>query len=106
MKKVFMFFNVFMVSVISTLVALTISFLFMIFKSKKDGYRTTFFDALFFESTTSPEGIVNLNFGVKNFEPIIWTSVAIFGFILLTIYFYNQLLSRKRLLIPGNENKN
>lgn len=107
MKKIFQLFNAFMISAISTLVLLIISFLFMLFSSKKDGYRTTFFDAIFFRSTTNSKGAVSINFGVQNYEPIIWTLVAIFGFTLLTMYFYNQLLlRRKRLLMLNDENKN
>ena len=105
MKKLFPLFNALIISVISTLICLTISFLFMLFSSKENGYRTTFFNAIFFKSTTNSEGAVSINFGVQNFEPIIWTLVAIFGFVVVTMHFYNQLLLRKKSLMARNENK-
>lgn len=105
MKKLFLLFNALIISGVSTLICLTISFLFMLFGSKEDGYRTAFFDAIFFKSTTNSDGVVSVNFGVQNFEPIIWTLVAIFGFVVLTMYFYNRLLLRKESLLARNDNK-
>lgn len=106
MKRAFYLFNAFIVSVITTLVIVTISFLFMLFSGKEDGYRTTFFNAIFFKSTTNTKGAVSINFGVNHFWPIIWTTAAIFCFSLLTIYFYNQLLLRRKSLLMHDENKN
>lgn len=97
MKKFFLIFNAFIISVIATLIIVTLSFLLMLFSSKEDGFRSTFFNAIYFKSTTSANGVVSINFGVQNFIPIFWTVIIIFVFVLLTMNFYNYLLARKKL---------
>ncbi len=68
-------------SIITTLVILTISFLSMMFSSGEDGMRKTFFDTLFFESTTKTDGSVGIHFGLTEYYlPIIYTLIIFLAF--------------------------
>lgn len=68
-------------SMITTIVILLGSFLVMLFSSSEDGIRKTFFNTLFFESTTKSDGVVDMHFGLtENYIPILLTIFIIFIF--------------------------
>ncbi|HSH23919.1 MAG TPA: hypothetical protein VLA13_00055 [Massilibacterium sp.] len=76
---------------ITTLFILTVSFMIMLFSSGEEGYRTTYFDSIFFKSTSTSKETLQMQFGVANGIPIIITIAILFVFYLAIL-----LLSQKR----------
>jgi hypothetical protein len=55
----------------------------MLFSSADDGYRTSYFGSLFFSSTPTSEDIIEMEFGVANMYPILFTVVILFALYLV-----------------------
>lgn len=107
MKKtsiVKVFFGSLMGSVVITLIVMTVSFLLMMFSSSEDGYRSTLFNTIFFQSTTDATGAVNIEFGLtKNYLPLIILLAAIFVFLFMTVVIYGKLkVYKENLLVERN----
>lgn len=82
--------NSFFGSIITTLAILIGSFLLMMFSSGQNGIRKTYFDTLFFESITRPDGSVGVHFGLTGeILPIIITIIIFFVFYYV-IFAFNQ----------------
>lgn len=104
MKKVAKYakgiFGSLMASVITTLVIMAFSFLSMLFSSAEDGYRTTLFNTIFFNSATDADGVVNITFGLtENYAPLVAIIVILFAFFSLTYVIYTYLTAYKEALI-------
>ncbi|MFV0498989.1 MAG: hypothetical protein ACK5NF_03030 [Bacilli bacterium] len=86
-----------MVAFISMLIIITVSFIIMIFESGKDGLRTTFFDALYFESKTMANGNIDISMGFyDNFLIVLLIGTTVITlFIILVESIYLRLLNYK-----------
>ncbi|WP_277678073.1 hypothetical protein [Gracilibacillus dipsosauri] len=78
MKNLLTYINSLIAAVITTLFILTASFLIMLFSSGEEGYRTTYFGSLFFNSTPTSEDTLEMQFGVANGIPIFITIAILF----------------------------
>ncbi|EPY2274761.1 hypothetical protein ACXAUS_003668 [Clostridium sporogenes] len=106
MKKLKIVLNSFLGSVLITCIILTISFFLMLFSSGSNGFRTAYFESVFFESLNKNDGSIQLKFGLYKGLPIILTIIVIFLFILLTYYFYYVLkIKREKALEELKLNK-
>lgn len=85
---------------IITLIVMTVSFIIMLFSSKEDGMRQTFFNTVFFNSSTKADGTITMNFGLTgNFVPILISVVGITLFIFATYVVYEKLMAYRQKLI-------
>lgn len=82
MKKMIYLINSLFVSLITTMVLLTVSFLIMLFSSKDPGYRTSYFGSIYFKNQETTSQTLDMELGVSNFYPIAIT------LILLTIVYF------------------
>ncbi|PWU67293.1 hypothetical protein [Gracilibacillus dipsosauri] len=78
MKNLLTYINSLIAAIITTLFILTASFLIMLFSSGEEGYRTTYFGSLFFNSTPTSEDTLEMQFGVANGIPIFITIAILF----------------------------
>ncbi|HEY4600974.1 MAG TPA: hypothetical protein VIG73_06805 [Cerasibacillus sp.] len=78
MKILANFINSLVASIISTLIILTASFMIMLFSSGKEGYRTSYFDSIYFNNVAVSEEILEMQFGVAKGSPIIMTIIILF----------------------------
>lgn len=93
MRRLLLCVNSLIASIITTACILTLSFLLMLFSSAKDGYRTTYFGSLFFNSTETTDDILEMEFGVENGMPILITIGIFFIVFLIILSIYEK---RKR----------
>jgi len=101
MKKVTSGFNAFLGAIITTLIILVCSFLYMLFSGGADtGKRTIYFDTLFFSSIDQPDGSTTMNFGVENFYPAIIT-VVVFTLFYLFVFIMYKALKQKQLQLKN-----
>lgn len=64
MKKIALSINCLILSVITTALILTVSFVVMLFSSAEEGYRTTYFNSLYFSNIETETGSLVLEFGM------------------------------------------
>jgi len=93
MKRLFTYINSLMAAIITTLFILTASFLIMLFSSGEEGYRTTYFGSLFFNSIEKSDGNLEMEFGVASGIPILITIAVLFILFLIILSLYDK---RKR----------
>lgn len=91
------------ISIIITAFILTISFISMLFSSGEEGFRTTYYDSIFFEYHETADEVGHLSFGVHKPWPIIITIICIFLFALIGMRFYSDLTNRKEELQSGEK---
>lgn len=88
------------ISIIALVICIVASFLFMLFQSGEDGYRTCFFDTVYFESVTDLEGAVSMNMGLTGeYLPFVAFLVVFFVFSFGVFYIAKMLLMYKQKLI-------
>lgn len=92
-----------LISALSTLSIMAISFILMVFESGEDGMRKCFFDTMYFESTTNTNGTVSMMFGLTGeVMPILFTFLVIFLICLVFQTSYTKLLAYRENLIKEN----
>lgn len=87
MKKLF---NSLIAAIITALFILTGSFMIMLFSSGEEGYRTTYFNSLFFNSYSTSDGRIEMNFGIENGIPILITIAILFVLFVIVISYFKK----------------
>lgn len=91
-------------SLVTTMIILVLSFLFMVFSSGEDGMRTTFFGALYFNPVTNSEGVLGIHFGItENYMPILLAFIIVFIFYFCVSTSYKVLVNYRKKLIQENK---
>jgi hypothetical protein len=90
MKNLFTYINSLIAAIITTLFILTVSFLTMLFSSGEEGYRTSYFGSLYFDSSVTAEETLEMEFGVASGIPILITVVILFILFLIILSFFKK----------------
>lgn len=93
-EKTFTVINSLVFSIITTLIILTASFMFMLFSSGDEGDRTTYFGSLYFSTNEALDGSIALQFGVASGTPI-WITIALLFILHLIVYQFTKNFRRK-----------
>ncbi|MBT2650023.1 hypothetical protein J7E52_25550 [Bacillus sp. ISL-34] len=94
MKKTFTVINSLVLSIITTLIILTASFMFMLFSSGDEGDRTTYFGSLYFSNNEALDGSLALQFGVASGTPI-WITFTLLFVVYLIVFQFTKNFRRK-----------
>lgn len=93
-------------SVIITGICITVSFLRMLFQGGADGYRTCFFNTIYFKSVTNLKGTVSISMGLTGrYLPLIIFLIIIFVLIFGVFYMTKMLLIYRQKLLDERSEK-
>lgn len=93
-----------LLSMVTTLVGMTISFLVMLFSSGEDGMRYCFFQTIFFKSATDSAGVTSMSFGLTGeWFPIVFFAGICFAMLFGTYYFAKKLLQYRHYLVENQK---